>query len=180
VIVMVTIVALGAVLAGRDARPEPAGLTLDAVRQVAPSEDVYGRPLLLGGADVSLTVVYVWATWCGKCVRSLPGVGALATALEPRGVRFVGVNVDLASRRDLVSWLRRQDVQWPQLFDGRGASGPLARRLETPYLPRLFAFDAAGRLLASDLDPGQLAAWLESRAQVAAPLTPPTEALTRE
>jgi hypothetical protein len=55
------------------------------------------------------------------------------------------------TRRDFVSWLSRRDVSWPQLFDGRGYSGPLPSRLRVDAVPASWLFGADGRLAARDL-----------------------------
>ena len=45
-------------------------------------------------ADYDLTMVNVWATYCGPCLKEMPDLGELATEYEDKGVRIVGLVSD--------------------------------------------------------------------------------------
>ncbi len=45
-------------------------------------------------ADYKLTMVNVWATFCGPCLREMPDLGELAAEYEDKGVRIVGMISD--------------------------------------------------------------------------------------
>lgn len=44
-------------------------------------------------ADYDLTVINVWATWCGPCVAELPELGRLL-AMLPDNVQFLSICID--------------------------------------------------------------------------------------
>ncbi len=46
-------------------------------------------------ADYDLTMVNVWATFCGPCLREMPDLGELAAEYESQGVRIVGMISDV-------------------------------------------------------------------------------------
>lgn len=45
-------------------------------------------------ADYKLTMVNVWATFCGPCLREMPDLGELADEYKDKGVRIVGLVSD--------------------------------------------------------------------------------------
>ncbi len=46
-------------------------------------------------ADYELTMVNVWATFCGPCLREMPDLGELAKEYESKGIRIVGMISDV-------------------------------------------------------------------------------------
>lgn len=49
-------------------------------------------------ADYKLTMVNVWATFCGPCLKEMPDLGELAAEYEDKGVRIVGLVSDTLNR----------------------------------------------------------------------------------
>ena len=45
-------------------------------------------------SDYDLTMVNVWATYCGPCLKEMPDLGELAAEYEGKGVRIVGLVSD--------------------------------------------------------------------------------------
>ena len=45
-------------------------------------------------ADYDLTLVNVWATFCGPCLREMPSLGELAAEYQPQGVNIIGIVPD--------------------------------------------------------------------------------------
>ncbi|MDD3347991.1 rhodanese-like domain-containing protein [Oscillibacter sp.] len=48
----------------------------------------------------TLTMVNVWATYCGPCLRELPELGQLAAEYADRGVQVVGIVTDVLQNSD--------------------------------------------------------------------------------
>ncbi len=58
--------------------------------------DLYGNKVDESSlADYELTMVNVWATFCGPCLREMPDLGELAAEYESKGVRIVGMISDV-------------------------------------------------------------------------------------
>lgn len=47
-----------------------------------------------GGAPQPVTLVNVWATWCGPCKAEFPELQALHTTYAPRGLRVLAISID--------------------------------------------------------------------------------------
>jgi thiol-disulfide isomerase/thioredoxin len=147
---MPAVVLLAALFIGMPQAHGVATADLDRVLGSGGVSDLDGR--LWTRADLAgcVVLVDVWATWCAPCLADLPVLRRLAAGHDGRLV-ILGVSVDTMTRRDFVSWLSRRDVSWPQLFDGRGYSGPLPSRLRVDAVPASWLFGADGRLAARDL-----------------------------
>lgn len=57
-------------------------------------------------ADYDLTVVNVWATWCGYCVEEMPALSTLKTML-PDNVNFITLCTDADTDRKLAGDILR-------------------------------------------------------------------------
>lgn len=53
---------------------------------------------IFAGAD--LTMINIWATFCGPCLMEMPDLGELATEYEAKGVQIVGVVLDVPANDD--------------------------------------------------------------------------------
>lgn len=51
-------------------------------------------------ADYQLTMINIWATFCGPCLREMPELGQLAADYAERGVQIVGIVADVPQRAD--------------------------------------------------------------------------------
>jgi|GEM_PF-360732 len=61
------------------------------------SEDVFGK--------YDLTMINIWATWCGPCVRELPELEKLYENYKSKGVNIIGIlsDTDYTSANTLIS-----------------------------------------------------------------------------
>jgi cytochrome c biogenesis protein CcmG, thiol:disulfide interchange protein DsbE len=83
-------------------------------------------PCLSGGPDVRVaaattgrpTVVNVWASWCGPCVREVPLLAAFADRAGDR-VDLVGV-LTQDSLRSALTFAEATGMGWPSLVDDDG------------------------------------------------------------
>ena len=69
-----------------------------AIGDVAPSftvATISGDTAHVGGATKQpVTLVNVWATWCGPCKAEFPELQSLHNAYAPRGLRLLAISID--------------------------------------------------------------------------------------
>jgi thiol-disulfide isomerase/thioredoxin len=111
---------------------------LDGRRWTA--RDLRGRVVLLD----------FWATWCAPCLAQIPELQALRQKHAGGGFEILAISINSSTRRDVVAWLKRQQVTWPQVHDGRAFNGPVARAFGLQALPASVLL-ADGRIVAENL-----------------------------
>jgi thiol-disulfide isomerase/thioredoxin len=120
-------------------------------RPLAP--DISGTTL--GGAHLrlsayrgSVVVLNFWGSWCGPCRAEAPDLAALAARLQPRGVRFLGIDIrDDPTSAD--AFMQTFGVRYPSLNDP-GDDIALAFRGTVPpaAIPTTLVVDRRGRIAA--------------------------------
>lgn len=157
--------------ADRPAAPDLAPLRTAAALEPCPSAltpdlgDVV-LPCLGGGPDVATggvpagpTIVNVWGTWCGPCVREVPELVAFAARAAGR-VAVVGVLTTDTARNGL-EFARQYGMRYPNLVDDDG----LVRARYGGGAPLTLFVDATGAV--RWVEPGEMASVAEIEALVA-------------
>jgi thiol-disulfide isomerase/thioredoxin len=74
-----------------------------------------------------VTLLHVWATWCGPCEKEFPEIEALQKEFGPRGLRIVAVSVDEGDEACPSGGASRVDVHaGAKASRGRGFGGRLS------------------------------------------------------
>jgi len=101
-----------------------------------------------------VVIVDFWATWCPPCVAEMPTMKKLYAEYKPQGVEFVGVSLD--GPRDqggydkLKAFVEKNDIQWPQYYEGKTPATDFASEWGIQAIPTVFAVDADGNLASVD------------------------------
>jgi thiol-disulfide isomerase/thioredoxin len=116
--------------------------------------DAVGKPLPLAftavdGREINRTtlsnqvvVVDFWATWCPNCVEAMPELKKLYAGYHAKGLEIVGVDFD-EDQKQLLQFVKEQDITWPQYFGGYGADNPYGREYGEA-LPYIWLVDKRG------------------------------------
>jgi peroxiredoxin len=89
----------------------------------------------------SVTLVNIWATWCGPCVEEMPAIQGLYRALGPRGFRVAAVSIDEGDPADVRAFARNLGITFDLLQD---RSGLIQRTYQTTGVPESFLLDRDG------------------------------------
>lgn len=80
--------------------------------------DSAGKKMDLKSAPGTITIIDVWASWCGPCRKYMPLVNELYKSLGPYGVRVIGVNTDKPEReKEIRKFLEDVKVDFPIVYD---------------------------------------------------------------
>lgn len=92
------------------------------------------------------TLIDFWASWCGPCMRSMPGLKELYA--EHAGEHFEIIGISLDNNRD--KWLgaiERLDLKWVQLSNLLFWEEPMVKRFEIPFIPSTMLVNRDGEII---------------------------------
>lgn len=110
------------------------------------SPDMYkGKVLLLD----------FWATWCGPCKADMPNVKKVYSKYKSQGFEIVGISLD-RSRAALDAYIDRNNIEWPQYFDGKYWQNDVAVQYGVKSIPATYLIDKEGKIRYKSLRGKQL------------------------
>ena len=120
-------------------------------------------------ADYDLTMVNVWATYCGPCISEMPDLGALAAEYKDKGVQIIGLVSDVLDADGTVSDSQAETAKeivaetgaaYPHLLPSDDLLGILS---QIYAVPTTFFVDSEGRQVGSAILSAQSReAWAET------------------
>lgn len=95
-------------------------------------------------AGQPVTLLHVWATWCGPCQKEFPEIEAIQREFGPRGLRIVAVSVDEGDDDPVKAFVREKGASFEI---GRDPEGSVRRLYQGIGVPESYLISADGRLL---------------------------------
>lgn len=91
-----------------------------------------------------VTLLHVWATWCGPCEKEFPEIEALQKEFGPRGLRIVAVSVDEGDDGPVQNFVNEKGASFEI---GRDPEGAVRRLYQGIGVPESYLISSDGRLL---------------------------------
>lgn len=129
--------------------------TLQAAVDRFEAVDISGKRVAMQDLRGRVVLLEFWATWCAPCLAEIPMLREVERRFGDR-VAIIGVSVDVQDRASFIGWLRRQEIDWPQVFDGRGWTSPTVMPFELTRVPFNVLVGTDGRVVGVDVRGKQL------------------------
>jgi peroxiredoxin len=84
-----------------------------------------------------------WAAWCNPCRMEMPNVAKVYNEFHDKGFEVIGISLD-REKSEFEGYIRDNDIQWPQLFDGKYWTSDYAKLYAVNSIPATFLIDRKG------------------------------------
>jgi thiol-disulfide isomerase/thioredoxin len=110
-----------------------------------------GRKLAFPKAYAGKVVMIdFWATWCGPCMREVPGLAKAYAKYRGQGFDVLGVSLDRANAQaDIKAVTAKHGMTWEQVYDGNYFDARVAKQYGIRAIPATYLVDGdTGKILA--------------------------------
>lgn len=104
-----------------------------------------GRKVDLETLKGKVVLIDFWSTWCAPCVGELPRMKTTHDKLHAQGFEILGISFD-QDKDTLTRFLQKEQIPWPQFFDGKGWRNQFAQEFGINSIPTMWLVDKRGNL----------------------------------
>ena len=91
-----------------------------------------------------VTLVEVWASWCGDCVKAMPKIKAIQA--EFPGVNYIFISADKTPEK-WTEGIAKHELKGNHYLMTDGMKGAFGKSIDLDWIPRYIILDANGKII---------------------------------
>jgi peroxiredoxin len=116
-----------------------------------------GREIDFQKLNGRVVYLYFWMVDSKNVVQDIGKINGLYAETSRRKFEVIGICLDSETKRqDVLGFIQRNKIKWPQYFDGQGKNGDLCKKMSVQETPVGFVFEPNGKLGAANVRAGAL------------------------
>lgn len=123
-------------------------------------ESLAGKPIEWDELKGNVVLIHFWSLTCEPCIEEFGVLAMLHEKYRARGLRMIGISLD-ENPEDVVAYIGREGISWPQACDGKGFQSDAATRHGITSLPAVFVIGRDGRVAADETNSDKLDAVIQ-------------------
>ncbi len=108
-------------------------------------KNLAGEDFTFSSLKGKYVIIDFWASWCGPCRASIPGVKELYAKYKDKGLEIVGVSCD-RKENDWRKASEEEQLPWINLIDIQNANR-VATKYAVHYIPTMYLIDQEGKMI---------------------------------
>lgn len=112
-------------------------------------KDVNGKVQKLSNLKGRVVLIDFWASWCGPCRKTMPGLVSLYKQYKSKGFEIYGISID-DNKADWKKAIADDKITWLQVNEPGGWNGVTATAWKLEQIPASFLLDKNGKVIAVD------------------------------